>query len=454
MLLGVAVVLGLVLLLAILLTRKKKSIIGYHRTDLQHGNKAEIVQEGGFYSFIANSHKRFGPVFEFWTNEHHSVSICSVEMFKAVKHLDFRPLLNFDSLMPLIGNQSILLINGDEYTRRRRHLHTPFFSMSSIHQNLVPKLNEQITSDVLPFFEARANSGQPSQIAEVCVNFTVKAIAYLIGSQADRSDVQTIIDCHNIVLEALFAGSNGVVLSKEENDDFEAKLRLMKSVMKKLITEAKISESASLMKVYANETDEVVQDDMMSFLVAGFHTTSNLIQFALYLAAKYPDEQERVYRELMAVEGDLSAKVESLPILRNFVDEVLRWAGVSILAIRVNKDSDIELPGGYVIRKDTAIFMPLALIQQDETLWDRPSEFIPDRFNDPESRGLKFCGFSFAGGRSCPGKSMALTEAKIFIAEVFRRFVVSLPSPNYSIKKNYVFVIRPVDPIELIVTRR
>jgi cytochrome P450 len=132
----------------------------------------------------------------------------------------------------------------------------------------------------------------------------------------------------------------------------------------------------------------------------------------------------------------------------------LRWAGISIFTTREDNNKDIVLPGGYVISKGSFILLHSDITQHDETLWDRPEEFIPDRFNDPESRGFKFNGFGFAGGRTCPGKSMALTEAKIFIAEVFRRFTFALPRADYSVKKNYVFIIRPEDPIELIVTRR
>jgi cytochrome P450 len=118
----------------------------------------------------------------------------------------------------------------------------------------------------------------------------MSAIVYLIGSQTLKEDVRTIMDCQNVVFESLNAPVYGKVLSKEEVADFETKLGLMKSVMKKVIAEGKISERPTLLKVYANESDEIIHDDMMSFLGAGLHTTSYLIQWSLFLAAKYPEE--------------------------------------------------------------------------------------------------------------------------------------------------------------------
>jgi cytochrome P450 len=86
---------------------------------------------------------------------------------------------------------------------------------------------------------------------------------------------------------------------------------------------------------------------------------------------------------------------------------------LAVFASRVS-DKDVTLPGGYVIPRGTMIFLAIANILIDDKLWDRPSEFIPDRFNDPEARGFKFCGFGFAGGRSCPGRVMTYTEIQDF----------------------------------------
>jgi hypothetical protein len=79
MYLGIAVVLG-VILLAFLFRRMKPAIIGYHRTDKELGNFAEIAKAGRLYEFIVNSHKRLGPVFEFWLGKRRVVSLSGLEI--------------------------------------------------------------------------------------------------------------------------------------------------------------------------------------------------------------------------------------------------------------------------------------------------------------------------------------------------------------------------------------
>jgi cytochrome P450 len=103
---------------------------------------------------------------------------------------------------------------------------------------------------------------------------------------------------------------------------------------------------------------------------------------------------------------------------------------------------------------DVAVVLDVVKIKQDGRPSGTTHEFMPDRFNNPESRSQKFNSFGSAGGRTCPGKSMALTEAKLFIGEVFRHFSFGWPSLNYSVEKNYVFVTHPKSTIELLVSRR
>jgi hypothetical protein len=70
-------------------------------------------------------------------------------------------------LLSVVEPRSVFYTNGTENTRRRMILHIPFLNMTSIHQNLVPKLNALIVDFVLPYFEAAASTGQSTKLEEL-----------------------------------------------------------------------------------------------------------------------------------------------------------------------------------------------------------------------------------------------------------------------------------------------
>jgi cytochrome P450 len=455
MYLAIAVI--LIILVLILLSRnKKKALVGYQRSDKERGNFPEIAKAGSVVPFLTKSHKRFGPLFEFWYGKHHSVSVGDLEMFKAVRHLTSRSATFFEPLVRLVGPKSIVQQNGTEAARRRQLYHTPILNANALHQNLVPRLNEIVASDVLPYFEARAKTGQPTKVTEATMNYSVQATLWVtVGTHVDKADLQTLVE--SVKIAANYGGDKyfGVQMSEEAEHESQRQFGLFASTLKRIIEAPDNSEVRSMKQLFTTESDrEVVASDLATFSAGGFYNVDNVLQWCLYLAAKYPEEQEKVYRELINCGPDLSSKIETLPVLRNFIDEVLRWSALGTYSGRVSEDKDITLPGGQVIPKGTLIFMSLKSILRDPTLWDSPKQFIPDRFNDPESRGFKFCQFGFAGGRGCPGRALTYTETKIFIAEVLKHFVVSLPSASYSVKRKYSLQVQPAPEVELVITRR
>ena len=90
---------------------------------------------------------------------------------------------------------------------------------------------------------------------------------------------------------------------------------------------------------------------------------------------------------------------------------------------------------GVQIPQNTALFLNFGAVQRDPTQWQRPLEYLPERF-DPESglfarpdgglrHPLSFVPFSF-GTRGCPGQAFGLLEAKVCVAYVAMKFKFDL----------------------------
>jgi hypothetical protein len=134
------------------------------------------------------------------SDKDHAVSIANIEAFQAVKHLPEKPDSSSSTLIPLVGASSFLPTNGE--IRRRKLLHGPFLSISSIYLNLEPRLNEQITTEVLPLFEDATMTTQPSKMIKVSVGYTSEAaLPYSHHPEPStrifrcHSEIKAVIEC-------------------------------------------------------------------------------------------------------------------------------------------------------------------------------------------------------------------------------------------------------------------
>jgi cytochrome P450 len=75
-------------------------------------------------------------------------------------------------------------------------------------------------------------------------------------------------------------------------------------------------------------------------------------------------------------------------------------------------------------------------------LWPDPTAFRPERFGDGAGEHHRFAWFPFGGGaRVCVGKELAMTEAVVVLALLFRRFDWAFSSPFPAPEP--VIVLRP-----------
>ncbi|KAG1750426.1 cytochrome P450 [Suillus paluster] len=149
-----------------------------------------------------------------------------------------------------------------------------------------------------------------------------------------------------------------------------------------------------------------------SFFGAGSNTTAVAICTVLMAAACFPEEQATVQAELDAVIGrhraPTFADLESLPRLRAFISEALRWRPVAVngLAHRTTKD---VIWGNYCIPAGTTVIGNHWAISRDPEVYPEPHAFKPQRWINDQGRlrdDLKFFVYGF-GRRVCPGQHVA-----------------------------------------------
>ncbi|OLE39280.1 MAG: hypothetical protein AUG00_02800 [Candidatus Rokubacteria bacterium 13_1_20CM_2_70_7] len=176
-------------------------------------------------------------------------------------------------------------------------------------------------------------------------------------------------------------------------------------------------------------TDRQVRDEVMTLFLAGHETIANALAWTWYLLSLHPEVEDRLHSELREVLAGRSPRWEDVPRLQYtqmIVKESLRlfppvW-GIGRETLREIQLGDYRLPAG------TNVFISQWVTQRDPRFFDRPHDFLPERWNDEfEKRLPKFAYFPFGGGpRVCIGASFASMEAALLLATIAQRFRLTL----------------------------
>lgn len=194
-------------------------------------------------------------------------------------------------------------------------------------------------------------------------------------------------------------------------------------------------------------SDAQLHDEVRTLVLAGHETTAVALSCTLFLLAKHPEAQARAAAELDAL-GRPAQPSDALPVIDAIFKEGLRlYPSVPIVFREPTQD---ETLGGYLIPKGTTLGLAPWAIQRDPALFDAPDDFRPERWTPAFERGLhRFAYFPFGGGpRVCIGASMAMTEGRLILAALLRRFSVET-TPTTQLKLFPAITLRPTAPITL-----
>lgn len=207
----------------------------------------------------------------------------------------------------------------------------------------------------------------------------------------------------------------------------------------------------------ANQSGEPVLDDdnirnqIMTFLIAGQLTTSELMPNALYNLLRHPAVLARAQAEVDAVFGPdddhqpTYDDIGKLTYLRRVIDETLRLSP-PVLSFDRMALADTTIGGTWVVKAGEAVTVLTGALHRQPGWGDNVELFDPDRF-DPDRAaarpGALFKPFG-TGARSCIGRQFALHEATMAIARVIHRYRL-IDSKHYVLQWDGPLSRRPVD---------
>ncbi len=168
-------------------------------------------------------------------------------------------------------------------------------------------------------------------------------------------------------------------------------------------------------------TDVELRDELVTLLLAGHETTATSVAWAVERLVRHPDKLSRLVAEID--EG------ESEEYLGGVVSETLRVRPVvPIVARRLQEDFEL---GGYRLAAGTTVAPSIYLTNRNPRIYERPDEFLPERFL--ESPPETFSWIPFGGGiRRCIGASFATLEMKLMLRTILAELEPRLPEHGRS----------------------
>ncbi|QIX01681.1 hypothetical protein AMS68_007198 [Peltaster fructicola] len=187
-------------------------------------------------------------------------------------------------------------------------------------------------------------------------------------------------------------------------------------------------------------TDDLLVDEMLTFLAAGHETTANALTWVCYLCAHNPHVQEKLRAEIRATIPSASSPItydilENMPYLNGVCEETLRLYPTVPVTIR-ESIKDTHVAGVPIFRGTEFILIPFAINRHPRFWGEDADKIVPERWIDTDKDGRQrpnknggtstnFSEITFLHGpRACIGRDFAKAELRCAVAGVLGRFEI------------------------------
>ncbi|CAD6246603.1 unnamed protein product [Miscanthus lutarioriparius] len=194
----------------------------------------------------------------------------------------------------------------------------------------------------------------------------------------------------------------------------------------------------SVQKEYGMTRDHV-KAILVDMFGAGTDTSSLVLELAMAELMRNPQQMAKLQGEVRknTPEGQETVEEENLPNMpyqRAVVKETLRLHPPAPLLVPRLSMADCVVDGGYYVPSGTRVILNAWALGRDPESWEKPEEFMPERFMDGGSaaaidfRGNHFQFLPFgAGRRICAGINFGMATVEIMLANLMYCFDWQLP---------------------------
>jgi cytochrome P450 len=383
-------------------------------------------------SFLVDCERRYGEYFTLRLSDERTMVITSdPEAVKTVFTGDPAQMLagkNNDILRPLLGDRSVLLLDGAEHMRQRRLMLPPFHGerMKAYGETM----REVAERHVAAWPRGTSFAAAPSMQA-----ITLEIILRTVFGLDDPERIERVGAPLRRLLDASASQLRLLALqitSSESprprspwgrfNELVAAADRVVYQELhdRRAQTDGAGHDDILSMLLEARDedgqplTDLELRDELMTLLLAGHETTATALSWTLERLVRHPAVVQRL-REERHEEEDASAYLEAT------IKEALRLRPV-VTAVGRHLTAPLEI-GGHLLPAGVSINPSIYLLHRRPDLYPEPEAFLPERFLDDPPGTYQWIPFG-GGVRRCLGASFALFEMKIVLQTILDRVTV------------------------------
>ncbi|XP_012574053.1 3-epi-6-deoxocathasterone 23-monooxygenase CYP90D1 isoform X1 [Cicer arietinum] len=365
------------------------------------------------------------------------------------------------SLMELMGESSILLINGT-LQRRIHGLIGAFFKSQ--------QLKVQITTDMQKYVQESMEKWKEDQ--PIYIQDETKKIAFHVLVKAlislEPGEEMELLKKH---FQEFISGLMSLPINLPGTklyQSLQAKKKMVKLVRK--IIQARRNKGnfevpkdvvdVLLTDTSEKLTDDLIADNIIDMMIPG----EDSVPVLMTLATKYLSECPVALQQL-TVRYEENIKLKklkdqlgetlcwsdylSLPFTQKVITETLRMGNI-INGVMRKALKDVEIKG-YFIPQGWCVFTNFRSVHLDEKNFELPYQFNPWRWQNKDMNSYNFTPFG-GGQRLCPGIDLARLEASIFLHHLVTQFrwyaeedtIVNFPTVR--MKRRMPILVRRVEP--------
>lgn len=401
--------------------------------------------------------KTYGLVFSFKVPIVGTFIVCADP--DLVKHIsitkNFPKSHTYDVYTPIFGSQSILIAEGDDWSVKRRAFNpgfTPLFlrNVVSVIAAKIERFTKCIDQDI--------ESNEPVHMLNRSQTFTSDVIVQVAygedwgGSEShpprkwmtELTELTSVVGTDPLVKYFGFGTHRRIrKLEKWLDEEFYR-------ILDRRLAEAADSNASNNKDICSIAIDQMkgpdgflsaqdrmsVMHQLKTFYFAGEDTTATLLSWTTWILSQDDRPLMKLRAELKEQRIWADGETPSYDHLHKcvYLDAILKESlRLYPPASTARYTPDLsETWGGYTIG-GAVLYVSNYVMHRHPDLWDRPNDFVPERFIDPPANLARRWNPWSRGPRDCMGKYFAMLEAKMAMSALVLKYDFECVNPNEEI---------------------